>query len=319
MGLLNFLKRNRDEAAAEAQAGADELVSVALPKRSPTISLRGLFKSSNIDPEELSDLLIAADFGVDLADEIASEVQAKAKKSRTADSAEWRSLLAEELLARLTRADRGLRLDSGVLPYVVLVVGVNGAGKTTTIGKLAHWLQSGDWRVVLGAADTFRAAAVEQLATWAERSSCEIVLPTMSGQDPASVAYQTVSRAIESSADIAIIDTAGRLQNKRDLMDELSKVRRAIEKQTPVTEVLLVIDGSTGQNALAQARIFSEVAGVTGIVITKLDGSAKGGAVMAIERELDIPIKLVGLGEGIEDFAFFDPESYVRKLTAVEG
>ena len=319
MGLFNFRKRKRSERNATNGEANSELVSVELPKRSPALSIRGLFRSSTIDPEELSDLLIAADFGVDLADEIASQVQSKAKKLRAADAVDWRRLLADELLSRLNRVDRGLAFESGSLPYVVLVVGVNGAGKTTTIGKLAHWLDSGDWRVVLGAADTFRAAAVEQLATWADRAGCEIVLPTQSGQDPAAVAYQTVTRAIESAADIAIIDTAGRLQNKRDLMDELSKIRRAIEKQAPVTEVLLVIDGSTGQNALAQARIFSEVAGVTGIVITKLDGSAKGGAVMAIERELDIPVKLVGLGEGIEDFAFFEPDAYVRKLTGVEG
>lgn len=315
MGIFNFLKRNR---AAADPASPQELVTTELPKRSPAMRVRGIFKSTAINPEELIDLLIAADFGVDLAEEIAADVKSKAKKLRDAQAGDWRSLLTEALIARLQRSDRGLALDSGALPYVVLVVGVNGAGKTTTIGKLAHWLRSGDWRVVLGAADTFRAAAVDQLATWAERAECDIVLPTQSGQDPAAVAYQTVSRAIELGADIAIIDTAGRLQNKRDLMDELAKIRRAIEKQTSVAEVLLVIDGSTGQNALSQARVFSEIAGVTGIVVTKLDGSAKGGAVLAIERELNIPVKLVGVGEAIDDFAFFDPEAYVRKLTRVE-
>ncbi len=316
MGIFNFLKRNR---AAADPASPEELVTTELPKRAPAMRVRGIFKSTAINPEELIDLLIAADFGVDLAEEIAADVKSKAKKLRDAQAGDWRSLLTEALIARLQRSDRGLALDSGALPYVVLVVGVNGAGKTTTIGKLAHWLRSGDWRVVLGAADTFRAAAVDQLATWAERAECDIVLPTQSGQDPAAVAYQTVSRAIELGADIAIIDTAGRLQNKRDLMDELAKIRRAIEKQASVAEVLLVIDGSTGQNALAQARVFSEIAGVTGIVVTKLDGSAKGGAVLAIERELNIPVKLVGVGEAIDDFAFFDPEAYVRKLTGLEA
>lgn len=316
MGIFNFLKRNRGGSSAETE---QQLVATELPKRAPVLSVRSLFKGAAIDPEELSDLMIAADFGVDLAEEIALEVRSRAKKARDATSGDWRKLLTQELLRRLDRGDRALAFDSGEVPYVVLVVGVNGAGKTTTIGKLAHWLRTGEWRVVLGAADTFRAAAVEQLATWAKRADCEIVLPTQSGQDPAAVAFQTVSRALELAADIAIIDTAGRLQNKRDLMDELGKIRRAIEKQAKISEVLLVIDGSTGQNALAQARVFSEIAGVTGIVVTKLDGSAKGGALLAIERELNIPVKLVGLGEGIEDFTFFEPEAFVRKLTGVEG
>jgi fused signal recognition particle receptor len=199
---------------------------------------------------------------------------------------------------------------------VFLVVGVNGAGKTTTIGKLARWLRDGDWRVVLGAADTFRAAAVEQLATWAERADSELVRPEREGQDPAAVAYQTVERAIATDADIAIIDTAGRLQNKKDLMDELGKIRRAVEKQAEITEVLLVIDATVGQNGLSQAKAFAEVAAVTGVVLTKLDGTAKGGILYALQRELDLPIKLVGVGEGITDFAFFDPEEFARGLVA---
>lgn len=316
MGIFNFLKRNRSETQGEVQ---QELVKAELPKRAPALSVRGLFKTPTVDPEELTDLMIAADFGVELAEDIAAEVKSKSKKSKAESGNDWRSLLSQVLLSRLDRPDRGLKLDSGDLPYVILVVGVNGAGKTTTIGKLAHWLQSGDWQVVLGAADTFRAAAVDQLATWAKRANCEIVLPLQSGQDPAAVAYQTVTKAIDSRADIAIIDTAGRLQNKRDLMDELGKIRRAIEKQTSIDEVLLVIDGSTGQNALVQARVFSEIAGVTGIVMTKLDGSAKGGALLAIEKDLAIPVKLVGVGEGIEDFAFFDPENFVSKLTGVRS
>jgi fused signal recognition particle receptor len=199
---------------------------------------------------------------------------------------------------------------------VILVVGVNGVGKTTTIGKLATWLTQGNWKVVLGAADTFRAAAVDQLATWADRAGVKLVGPSSEGQDPASVAFEAVEYAVQSEADVVIIDTAGRLQNKKDLMDELSKIRRVIEKQAEIAEVLLVLDATTGQNGLVQARAFAEAIAVTGIALTKLDGSAKGGIVVAIQSELSIPIKLVGVGEGVEDFAFFDPEEFANGLVA---
>jgi len=225
-------------------------------------------------------------------------------------------VLRDLLVKKLTRSDAALNLSSGKLPYVFLVVGVNGAGKTTTIGKLSRWLKDGDWNVVLGAADTFRAAAVDQLATWAERSEAKLVRPEIQGQDPASVAYQTIERAIADDADIAIIDTAGRLQNKKDLMDELSKIRRAVEKQAEITEVLLVIDATTGQNAISQARAFTEVANVTGIILTKLDGTAKGGILYSLQQQLDIPVKLVGVGEQITDFAFFSPEEFAKGLVA---
>jgi fused signal recognition particle receptor len=195
-------------------------------------------------------------------------------------------------------------------------VGVNGAGKTTTIGKLSKWLRDGDWHVVVGAADTFRAAAVDQLATWVDRAGAQLVRPEREGQDPASVAYQTVERAIAMDADIAIIDTAGRLQNKKDLMDELGKIRRAVEKQAQINEVLLVIDATTGQNAINQAKAFTEVANVTGIVMTKLDGTAKGGILYTIQSMLDLPVKLVGVGEGVNDFAFFNPEEFAKGLVA---
>jgi len=220
------------------------------------------------------------------------------------------------LVEKLHRDDLQLNLSDGKLPYVFLVVGVNGAGKTTTIGKLAKWLRDGEWEVVLGAADTFRAAAVDQLATWAERSGAGIVRPERDGQDPASVAYQTVELAIKNDADIAIVDTAGRLQNKKDLMDELGKIRRAVEKQAQINEVLLVIDATTGQNAISQAKAFTEVAEVTGIVMTKLDGTAKGGIVYTIQQQLNLPVKLVGVGEGVNDFAFFSAEEFANGLVA---
>ena len=288
---------------------------VELPKRSLGSGIRSLFGSS-VDIEDLEDILIRADFGVEAAEEITQELRAEANRKGASSDAELRLLLKDLLTKRLTRSDSALNLASGKLPYVFLVVGVNGAGKTTTIGKLSRWLKDGDWSVVLGAADTFRAAAVEQLATWAERAEAKIVRPERDGQDPASVAYQCVELAIKEQADIAIIDTAGRLQNKKDLMDELGKVRRAVEKQAEISEVLLVIDATTGQNAIAQAKAFTEVANVTGIVMTKLDGSAKGGVLYALQRELDLPIKLVGVGEGVNDFAFFSPEEFAKGLVA---
>ena len=293
------------------------LEAVELPKRRFSGGIKSLFSRIKFDVEnlnELEDILIQADFGVDAAEQIVAKVKAKAKSTGAKTEAELKQILTDLLAEAFTRDDIALKLDSGVQPYVILVVGVNGAGKTTTIGKLANWLVQGGAKVTLGAADTFRAAAVEQLATWAQRSNSEIVKPTTEGQEPASVAYETVEKAIASGADIAIVDTAGRLQNKQGLMDELGKIRRVIEKQTPISEVLLVLDATTGQNALTQAKAFAEVAQVTGIVLTKLDGTAKGGIVYAIQEQLNLPIKLVGVGEGIDDFAFFDPKEFATGL-----
>ena len=291
------------------------VVEVELPERGLGDGIRSLF-SSDVDLEDLEDILLRADFGVEAAIEITEALNKAANRAGASSDAELRLLLKDLLTQKLTRTDSALNLSTGELPYVILVVGVNGAGKTTTIGKLSRWLRDGDWNVVLGAADTFRAAAVEQLATWAERAEAKIVRPEREGQDPASVAYQTVELALRDDADIAIIDTAGRLQNKKDLMDELGKIRRAVEKQARITEVLLVIDATTGQNAIAQARAFTEVADVTGIVMTKLDGTAKGGIVYSLQQQLDLPVKLVGVGEGINDFAFFSPEEFAKGLVA---
>ena len=291
------------------------VVEVELPERGLGDGIRSLF-SSDVDLEDLEDILLRADFGVDASIEITEDLKKAANKAGASSDAELRLLLKDLLVKKLTRSDAALNLSTGELPYVILVVGVNGAGKTTTIGKLSRWLRDGDWNVVLGAADTFRAAAVEQLATWADRAEAKIVRPEREGQDPASVAYQTVELALREDADIAIIDTAGRLQNKKDLMDELGKIRRAVEKQARITEVLLVIDSTTGQNAIAQAKAFTEVAEVTGIVMTKLDGTAKGGIVYSLQQQLDLPVKLVGVGEGINDFAFFSPEEFAKGLVA---
>ena len=295
------------------------LEAVELPKRRFSGGIRSLFSRIKFDLEnlnELEDILIQADFGVDAAEQIVTKVKAKAKSTGARTEAELKQILTDLLAEAFTRDDISLKLDSGVQPYVILVVGVNGAGKTTTIGKLANWLVQGGAKVTLGAADTFRAAAVDQLATWAQRSNSEIVRPATEGQEPASVAYETVEKAIASGADFAIVDTAGRLQNKQGLMDELGKIRRVIEKQTPISEVLLVLDATTGQNALTQAKAFAEVAQVTGIVLTKLDGTAKGGIVYAIQEQLNLPIKLVGVGEGIDDFAFFDAQEFATGLVS---
>ena len=226
-----------------------------------------------------------------------------------------RTVLREELINLVDPTmDRSLRVSGeGDAPGVVLVVGVNGTGKTTTVGKLARILVADDRTALLAAADTFRAAATEQLATWGERVGVEVVRGPEAG-DPASVAFDAVKQGVDRGVDTVVVDTAGRLQNKQGLMDELGKVKRVIEKQTPVTEVLLVLDATTGQNGLVQAKVFSEVVDVTGIALTKLDGSAKGGIVVAVQRQLGVPVKLVGLGEGPDDLAPFDPGAFVDAL-----
>jgi len=296
-----------------AVAATQDLVAVELPKRNLTKGFKSVFSRIKFDVEnleELEDVLIQADFGVGAAEQIVAEVKTRAKKAGSRSEAELKIILTELLTEKMTRADSSLNLDSGKQPYVILVVGVNGAGKTTTIGKLANYLVEGGAKVTLGAADTFRAAAVEQLETWAKRSNSEIVKPVTESQDPAAVAFEAVEKAVANGSDVLIIDTAGRLQNKQGLMDELGKIRRVIEKNLPISEVLLVLDSTTGQNAMTQAKAFTEVASVTGIALTKLDGSAKGGIVYAIQDQLNIPVKLVGVGEGINDFGFFDAKEF---------
>lgn len=278
-------------------------------------ALKGMFARPTIDDttwEQLEDALISADFGPDIADDVIEELRAGVVRYRTTDPADLRRMLRENLEERLARLDPTLHLSNR--PAVVLVVGVNGVGKTTTIGKFAKFLTNYGRTVVVGAADTFRAAAVEQLATWAERGGASIVRPQLEGQDPASVAFQTVERAKAEGIEIVLIDTAGRLQTKSGLMDELGKIRRVLEKQVEIAEVLLVLDATTGQNGLAQAQAFIEHAGVTGLVITKLDGSAKGGFVLAVQERTGIPIKLVGQGEGIGDLTGFTPHVFVQGL-----
>ena len=307
------------EPAPLAAESKSELEAVELPKRSFRKGIRSLFSRVKFDPEnldELEDILIQADFGLDASIQIVEQVKKAAKQQGAETEAELKSILASVIAGNLNRDDKALNLSDGKLPYVFLVVGVNGVGKTTTIGKLSNWLAEGEWSVVIGAADTFRAAAVEQVATWAERAGARLIRPKTEGQDPASVAFEAVEAALKADADIVIIDTAGRLQNKVDLMQELDKIRRVVEKQAQISEVLLVLDATTGQNGLQQAKAFAEVAKVTGVVLTKLDGTAKGGIVYSIQRELGIPVKLVGVGEGINDFAFFDADEFAAGLIA---
>jgi fused signal recognition particle receptor len=278
-------------------------------------ALRGMFSRGKIDDEtwdDLEDALISADFGPDLTDAIVGELRGMVAKFRTDDPADLQRMLREVIEERLARLDPTLTLSNR--PAVVLVVGVNGVGKTTTIGKFAKFLRNYDRTVLVGAADTFRAAAVEQLVTWVERAGAQVVRPQQQGQDPASVAFQTVEQAQRDGIEIVLIDTAGRLQTKTGLMDELTKVRKVIEKLAPIAEVLLVLDATTGQNGLAQAEAFIEHAGVTGLVLTKLDGSAKGGFVLAVQEKTGIPIKLVGQGEGIGDLTGFTPHVFAQQL-----
>ena len=267
--------------------------------------------------EEVEDNLIRADVGVAATQEIIERLREHTRVLGTRAAGELRDLLASELVAALDpKLDRTLHTaPHGENPAVMLVVGVNGSGKTTTCGKIARVLIADGCTVLLGAADTFRAAAAEQLTTWASRVGAEVVRGREGG-DPAAVAFDAVHRGIETGVDSVIIDTAGRLQNKVGLMDELGKVKRVVERHGPIDETLLVLDATTGQNGLEQARVFTEVANVTGVVLTKLDGTAKGGIVISVQRKLGIPVKLVGLGEGPDDLAPFDPTQFVDALLA---
>jgi fused signal recognition particle receptor len=278
--------------------------------------LLNLISSGKVDEqtwEEMEDTLITADMGVGPARQLVEQLRTEVKVVGTQDPEQVRGLLRADLIGMLgPDLDRTLHIARhGDRPSVVLIVGVNGTGKTTACGKLARALIGDGRTVVLGAADTFRAAAADQLQTWGERVGAEVVRSDREGADPASVAFEAVNEGIKHGVDAVIVDTAGRLHTKAGLMDELGKIKRVIEKHGTVDEVLLVLDATTGQNGLRQARVFAEVVDITGIILTKLDGTAKGGIVIAVQRELGVPVKLVGLGEGPDDLAFFDPEVFV--------
>lgn len=269
---------------------------------------------SEADWEDIEDTLILADVGAETSAQIVDDLRADARVHSNKDASEVRATLRRMLLEQVGEdTDRSLAAERADAhkPSVIIMVGVNGTGKTTTAGKLARLFVAEGKSVVLGAADTFRAAAADQLETWGSHVGVPVVRADHDGADPASVAFDAAQKAVDSQADVLIIDTAGRLQNKANLMDELGKIRRVVEKKLPVDEVLLVLDATTGQNGMVQARVFSEAIGVTGVALTKLDGSAKGGIVICVQKELGVPVKLVGLGEGPDDLAPFDPAGFV--------
>jgi fused signal recognition particle receptor len=309
----------------EAAAGRMIRLRSRLARSQSTLGrgLLGLLSRERLDEdawEEVEDALLAADVGVGATTEIVERLRTRTKVLGTRSEGELRALLADELVTALQPdLDRTLRTvpHADGRPAVLLVVGVNGTGKTTTCGKIARLLVADGRTVLLGAADTFRAAAADQLETWASRVGARVVRGA-EGADPASVAFEAVKQGTEQGeqlgVDTVLIDTAGRLHTKTGLMDELGKIKRVLEKQGPVDETLLVLDATTGQNGVVQARVFTEAVDVTGIVLTKLDGTAKGGIVISVQRELGLPVKLVGLGEGPDDLAPFEPEAFVDAL-----
>ena len=274
---------------------------------------------SEADWEDVEDTLLLADVGAEASEQLVEELRNDVRIAGQSDPAEVRAALKDKLL-KLVGTDTDRRLNANKegasKPSVIIMVGVNGTGKTTTAGKLSRLLVSEGKQVMLGAADTFRAAAADQLETWGAKVGVPVVRSDKDGADPASVAFEASAKAKEENADVLIIDTAGRLQNKANLMDELGKIRRVTEKNLPVDEVLLVLDATTGQNGMTQAKVFAEAIGITGVVLSKLDGSAKGGIVISVQKELGVPVKLVGLGEGPDDLAPFDPEGFVDGILA---
>ncbi|MFJ2617810.1 signal recognition particle-docking protein FtsY [Glutamicibacter sp. NPDC087344] len=321
-------------AVAEPEAPAAPVLDVPEPVQGRLARLRARLTKSNsmfskgllallsqdsIDEDvwdEIEETLLLADLGTEPTLELVDALRERVKVEGSRDPQRVKAMLREELLKLVDPSlDRSyLPAPHPDRPSIIMVVGVNGVGKTTTIGKMARVLVAEDKDVLLGAADTFRAAAAEQLATWGDRVGVPTVRSDIDGADPASVAFEAVAAGIDQEVDIVMIDTAGRLQNKVGLMDELGKIKRVVEKKATVDEVLLVLDATTGQNGLSQAKVFSEVVNVSGIVLTKLDGTAKGGIVVAIQRQLGVPVKLVGLGEGPDDLAPFDPEAFVDAL-----
>ncbi|MFV2144603.1 signal recognition particle-docking protein FtsY [Isoptericola sp. G70] len=298
----------------------DRLARSGSPLGARLLSVLSRADLTDDDWDELEETLLLADIGAGPAGELLEGLRTRVQVEGVRDAGAVRELLRSELLKVVDPTmDRTIATTRPVVdgvpkPAVVLVVGVNGTGKTTTVGKLARVLVAEGRSVVLGAADTFRAAAADQLATWGARVGVETVRSDREGADPAAVAFDAVAKGSRDDVDVVLVDTAGRLQNKAGLMDELGKISRVITREAPLGEVLLVLDATTGQNGMQQAKVFGEVAGVTGIVLTKLDGTARGGIVVAVQRELGVPVKLVGLGEGPDDLAPFDPEQFVDGL-----
>ena len=314
MGLLDFFSKDKKENLDKGLSKTKENVFSKL-----TRIVAGKSKVDEDVLDDLEEVLITSDVGVETTLKIISRIEKRIARDKYLDSKELSAVLRDEIATMLAGDDTNERSDfelpEGNKPYVIMVVGVNGVGKTTTIGKLAYHYKKAGKKVYLGAADTFRAAAVEQLTIWSERVDVPIVKQKM-GADPASVAYDTLSSAVANQADVVIIDTAGRLHNKINLMNELTKIKNVMKKIVPNSphEVLLILDGSTGQNAFEQARQFTAATEVTALAITKLDGTAKGGVVIGISDQLNVPVKYIGLGEGLEDLQVFRKREFVNSL-----
>ncbi len=319
MGLFNFFSRSKEQQKETLDKGLEKTKDSFFGKLA-----RAVAGKSKVDDEVLDDLeevLVSSDVGVDTTLSIIRRIEERVARDKYVGTGELNSILRDEVVALLTANNSGdtdgfsLDTTSGRKPYVIMVVGVNGVGKTTTIGKLAYQFKQAGLKVMLGAADTFRAAAVEQIVIWGERVGVPVVKQQM-GSDPASVAYDTLSSAVANDVDVVLIDTAGRLHNKKGLMDELAKIKRVMQKVVPDAphDVMLVLDGSTGQNAFEQARQFTAATEVTSLAITKLDGTAKGGVVLGISDQFKIPVRYIGLGEGMEDLQPFNRRDFVDSL-----
>ncbi len=318
MGFFNiFSKKTREEKEATLDKGLEKTKESFLGKL--TRAVAGKSKVDDDVLDNLEEVLVTSDVGVDTTLGIIRRIEQRVERDKYVTTAELNQILKEEVAALLTdnhtEDTEGFRIPTDKKPYVIMVVGVNGVGKTTTIGKLAYQFKQAGLKVVLGAADTFRAAAVEQIVIWGERVGVPVVKQQM-GSDPASVAFDTLQSAVAQGADVVLIDTAGRLHNKRGLMDELTKIKRVMQKLVPDAphDVMLVLDGSTGQNAFEQARQFTAATDVTSMAITKLDGTAKGGVVIGISDQFRIPVRYIGLGEGMEDLQPFNRMDFVNSL-----
>ncbi|MGB2413142.1 MAG: signal recognition particle-docking protein FtsY [Schleiferiaceae bacterium] len=311
-----FKKFFTSEKKETLDKGLDKTRTSVFEKISRAVAGKSKLDDDTLD--EIEEALITSDVGLDTTVKIIEALEERVARDKVMGETEMMDMLyaiISELMQHTGGAWEDFELPKTDGPYVLMVVGVNGVGKTTTIGKLTHQFKAKGYKVVLGAADTFRAAAIDQLAVWGERNDVPVIKQEM-GSDPASVAYDTIQHAVSAGADLCIIDTAGRLHNKKNLMNELSKVKRVMQKVVPDAphEVLLVLDGSTGQNALNQAKAFSEATQITSLAVTKLDGTAKGGVVIGIADQLSVPVKFIGVGEGIEDLQLFNPEAFASSL-----
>lgn len=325
MGFFSFFKKGDDAERKQEQQQAQQTLESGVAKTKESVFgkiSRAIVGKDKVDDEVLDNLeeaLVTSDVGVETTLRIIERIEARVAKDKYVNTAELNSILRDEIVALLRENDTpdysDVDIDTSENPYVIMVVGVNGVGKTTTIGKLAYQFKKSGKKVVLGAADTFRAAAIEQLDEWGRRVGCPVIKQKM-GSDPASVAFDTLQSAKAQKADVVIIDTAGRLHNKIGLMNELTKIKNVMKKVCPdaPNEILLVLDGSTGQNAFEQAKQFQAATQINALAITKLDGTAKGGVVIGISDQFKIPVKYIGLGEKIDDLQLFDREAFVRTL-----